>query len=87
MPVDIESTLQKALGELRSQRERLNRQIIALETALDGTAGSAKPPVPAAVPRPRRRRMSAAAGRAVGQRMKAYWAKRRSTAAKKKRKR
>jgi hypothetical protein len=77
MTVDLDSTLRKALAQLQSHRERLNRQIIALETALDGVSG-ATGPVTGAVSRPARKRsMSAAARRAVGQRMKAYWAKRR----------
>ena len=76
MLVDVDSTLKKALGQLRSQRERLNHQINALEMALDGsTAGPGMPPP--SRPR-RRRRMSAAARRALGQRMKAYWAKRKA---------
>ena len=78
MPIDIDSTLKKALGQLRSQREQLNRQIMALETVLDGNSGSPGRAIQAVSGRPRRRRMSAAARRAVGQRMKAYWAKRKA---------
>jgi hypothetical protein len=84
MANDITATLRQALGRLSAQRERLDRQIAAIEGALGalgrGTQGS----------RARRsvrrggRRMSAAARRAVGRRMKAYWAKRRADAAKSK---
>jgi hypothetical protein len=75
-PNDITAVLQRALGELQSQRMKLDRQIAALRLVLDGDG--AKAPNDASVPR-RKRRMSAAARRALGLRMKAYWAKRRES--------
>ena len=91
MPVDIGKTIRDALSQLRGERDRLDRQIAALQSALaemDGKAGDAAMPhasraavnaVPAASRRGRRKRavMSAAARKAVSERMKAYWAKRR----------
>jgi hypothetical protein len=77
MADDITATLRKALGKLTSEKARLDRQISAIQTALgalgrspqrDGARGN--------------RRMSTAARKAVGKRMKAYWAKRRAEAAK-----
>ena len=77
MANDITTTLRKALGKLTSQKARLDRQISAIDTAL-GVLGGAQ----------RRRSarsgkgMSVAARKAIGKRMKAYWAKRRAGAAK-----
>jgi hypothetical protein len=77
MASDITTTLRKALGKLTSEKARLDGQISAIQAALsalgrppqaDGARGG--------------RKMSAAARRAVGKRMKAYWAKRRAEAAK-----
>jgi hypothetical protein len=75
MADEIATTLRKALGKLNSQKAHLDRQISALEAAL-GVLG--RPPHtngPQA-----RKGMSAAARRAIGKRMKAYWAKRRGGA-------
>ena len=77
MANDITATLRKALGRLSSQRERLDRQISAIETALGALGRS-----PQAAGARRGRRMSPAARRAVGRRMKKYWAKRKADAAK-----
>jgi hypothetical protein len=77
MANEIAGVLRKALVQLSAQRAELDRQISAIQAALgalgspdraDGTRG--------------RRAMSAAARRAVGKRMKAYWAKRRAAKAK-----
>jgi hypothetical protein len=76
MANDITVTLRRALTKLSSQKQRLDRQISAIETAL-GALGRAPQ---AAAPRGRRR-MSPAARRAIGKRMKAYWAKRKADAA------
>ena len=78
MANDITATLRKALGNLTSEKARLDRQISAIETAL-GALGGRPPQANSARGS---RRMSAAARRAVGKRMKAYWAKRRADAAK-----
>jgi hypothetical protein len=71
MPDEITSTLRKALARLQTERERIDRQITAIQSVIgsaDGRAASAG----------RRRPMSAAARRAVSRRMKKYWADRRS---------
>ena len=76
MANDITITLRKALGKLTSQKTRLDRQIAAIETAL----GAMRRPQQRTGARGGRR-MSAAARRAIGRRMKAYWAKRKAEAA------
>ncbi len=75
MANDITVTLRRALTKLSSQKQRLDRQISALETALGALGGAPQ----AGAPRGRRR-MSPAARRAIGRRMKAYWAKRKADA-------
>ena len=77
MANDITAPLRRALGGLTSQRERLDRQISAIETAISALGGSSQ----AAGVRRGRRTMSAAARRAIGRRMKAYWAKRKADSA------
>lgn len=76
MANEITVTLRRALTKLSSQKQRLDGQISAIETAL-GALGRAPQ---AGAPRGRRR-MSPAARRAIGRRMKAYWAKRKADAA------
>ena len=77
MANDVKTTLRKALGKLTSEKARLDQQISAIRTAL-GALGR-----PQKANRARGgRRMSPAARRAVGRRMKAYWAKRRAEASK-----
>lgn len=88
MPIDITKTLRKALKELQAEREKIDSQIAAIERVLvtdsRGPGGRARRP---AKGRKRTRKpMSAAARKAVGRRMKAYWAKRREQAAKAKEK-
>jgi hypothetical protein len=68
----VRTTLRRALTKLNSDKTRIDRQIAALETALGALAGRAQQAGRG------RRRMSAAARRAIGRRMKAYWAKRRA---------
>lgn len=76
MPVDVTGTLRKALSELQSERQRIDRQITAIHTVLGGAVhGRVSMSIGR---RRRRRRMSAAARRAVSQRMKAYWAARKA---------
>jgi hypothetical protein len=77
MADEVSTTLRKALGKLNSQRAHLDRQIAALESALGVLGRQPQTNGPRA-----RRGMSAAARRAIGRRMKAYWAKRRESAAK-----
>jgi hypothetical protein len=67
--------LNQALKQLASERSRLDRQISAISTALNELGE--KIVAPRARTR-RRRTMTAAQKKAVGIRMKAYWAKRRT---------
>ena len=76
MANEITVTLRRALTKLSSQKQRLDGQISAIETAL-GALGRAPQ---AGAPRGRKR-MSPAARRAIGKRMKLYWAKRKADAA------
>ena len=78
MANDITVTLRQALGKLSSQRQRLDQQISAIEGALGALGRSSQ----GRGARSGRRTMSPAARRAVGRRMKAYWAKRKAEAAK-----
>ena len=80
MATDVLSALRRALAELHSQKDRVDRHITVMETALGALNGQR--PVSGS-PR-RRRRMSPDARRAIGKRMKAYWAKRRAEAARSK---
>lgn len=80
--VDVTTVLRRALSELESQKSRLDRQIAALHAALDGDAPATSPTNSTPTSSRRRRRMPASARRAVGLRMKAYWAKRRAAATK-----
>jgi hypothetical protein len=85
MPLNVMATLRFVEPFAGSkQRAHLDRQIAGVRSALDGLgtgAGVGRSLRSRARVR-RRRRMSAAARRAVSQRMKAYWAKRRATRAK-----
>ena len=78
MPVDVQGTVRKAIQQLEAEKRRIDAQITALQTAL----GNANPQRRVRAPGRRRKRMGPAARRAVSQRMKAYWAKRRAAAAK-----
>jgi len=77
MANDVQRMLRKTLASLSSERERIDRQMHALETAL-GAMNSQGRRAATRVPsrKRRRRRMSAAARKAISQRMKAAWAKR-----------
>lgn len=83
MRVDVGGTLRQALAKLTAEKERLDRQIDAIAAALhtlDGglRASGAMPARRKSVRKTKRRTMSKAEREAVGDRMKAYWAKRRS---------
>ena len=81
MPVDIRSSLNKALRGLESERSRIEGQISALTDALSAIGGSGRGRTAIkSSGRRSRRAMSAAQKRAVSKRMKAYWAARRKTA-------
>jgi len=85
MARDVTTTLRRALAELQSDRQRIERQIDAIRTIL-GASGrrerGRRARRSAGTGRRGRRRMSAAARKAVSQRMKAYWAKRRASSGK-----
>lgn len=76
MADDVRDALQAALGKLNAQKDQIERQIAALSIALRTLGRRVRP---SSDGRPRRR-MSPAERRAVGLRMKAYWAKRRKVA-------
>jgi hypothetical protein len=84
MPFDVTTVLRKALNQLESQKSRLDRQIVTLYAALDGDAPQTAETNGTLPPASRKRGMSTAARRAVGLRMKTYWAKRRLAATKEK---
>ena len=84
---DVTALLRRTLQQLRADRTRIDRQITALEGALTTLGGRAGWRAPGAAKkasktaaRPRRT-MSATQKKAISQRMKAYWATRRTTAA------
>lgn len=82
MAVNVTETLRKALLQLEKEKARIDRQITAVRTALDGLNDWKALAVsgPRSRPALRRRQMSAAARRKIGLRMKAYWNKKRATA-------
>ena len=84
MMASVTSTLRKALHQLEKERERIDRQITAIRSVLDesGTTRKLASLAKARRPKAKRRQMSAAARRAVSQRMKAYWEKRKAAAGK-----
>ena len=84
MMASVTSTLRTALHQLERDRERLDRQISAIRSVLDesGTARALASRATPSRPKPKRRPMSVAARRAVSQRMKAYWDKRKAAAGK-----
>lgn len=86
MILNLVAPLRKALGKLEGEKLRIERQIATVRAALEALGGSVqRTPAPATTrAKPRQRRMGAAARRAVSQRMKAYWAKRRAETAKSK---
>jgi len=87
MPTDVAKTLRATLSKLTAEKRQIDRQITAIQGALRAVNGT-----PAVgqekdrAPKRGRRRMSPAERKAVARRMKAYWAKRRGAAAKRKRK-
>ena len=82
--MNLVAPLQKALATLEKEQQRIERQITVVQAALDALGGKGKPTpaVPTAPPQVVKRPVSAAARRAVSQRMTAYWAKRRAEAGK-----
>lgn len=83
--MNVAQTLRKALANLRAERDRIDRQIAALQTVIGGEDRGRRAQRASSGRRRRSRRkpMSAAARQAVSRRMKAYWAaKRKGQAAK-----
>lgn len=83
MILKLVAPLQKALRTLEVERRRIERQIMVVQAALEGLEGKRKsaPAGSATRPKVKQRKMSATARRAISQRMKAAWAKRRAKAA------
>jgi hypothetical protein len=77
MPDDVTRALHKALTELESERQRLDQKITAVRAVLD-SGFDGQTTTRARRGRRRRPTMSAAARRAVSERMKKYWAARRA---------
>ncbi len=80
MILKLVAPLRKALATLEREKRRIEQQITVVQAALEGLEGKRKSAPAASAPRPKakKRRLSAAARRAVSQRMKAFWAKRRA---------
>jgi hypothetical protein len=75
--------LRKALRQLEGEKQRIEHEITAVRVALKALGDKGRGTTASSTrPRATRRRMSAAARRAVSHRMKAYWAKRRAATAK-----
>ena len=81
--MDLTRPLRKALVTLQAERARSDQEIAGVEQALAALSGIPQATKGRPKPRrtPRRGLMSATARKALSQRMKAYWAKRRETAA------
>ena len=84
MSVNVMPTLRKAVRELEAEKARIDRQLTAIRGLLGSldNAKSRAAGVTRQIRTRQRRRMSAAARRAVSHRMKTYWAKRKAAAAK-----
>lgn len=86
MAIDLGKTLRKALVVLQADRDGISRQIAAIETVLaaGGTPRQRRRGRSKSRQKSGRKPMSAAARKAVSQRMKKYWAERRAEATKEK---
>ncbi len=84
MATDITKTLRKILADLEKDKARIDRQLAAIRGALAAldTRGVRRGKETGPGRRLRRKPMSAAQRKAVGRRMKAYWAKRKAEAGK-----
>jgi hypothetical protein len=83
MPItNVTATLRTLLRQLEAERGHLDHQIAAIRDALDGATRPGSVGRIRRGTKPARPRMSAAARRAVSQRMKTYWAKRKGQRAK-----
>ncbi len=81
MPTAVDRILQNALAQLKAERDKLDRRIGAIESALSGDAARRSN---TAQPKggPGRRHMSDKARKAIARKLKAYWAKRKASGAK-----
>ena len=77
MVESAETVLKRTLSQLVAQREKTEKEIKAVHNAL-AAIGVASPNLAG---RRKRKPMTAAERRSVSKRMKAYWAKRRKSAA------
>jgi hypothetical protein len=84
VPINVIATLRKAARELEAERARIDQQLAAIGSVLGSVNSTRGRAVRAARPvsTRRRRRWSAPSRRALSQRMKAWWAKRKAAAAK-----
>lgn len=81
MVLHLTAPLRKALRQLEVEKQRIDGQIAAVRAALEALGDTGRGTAPSRA-KPKRSRMSVAARRAVSQRMKAYWAKRKAALAK-----
>lgn len=85
MVPNVTLPLRKALRRLETEKQRIDREITAVQAALEALGDRGRrAPAPPTRAKARHRGMSAAARRAISHRMKAYWAKRRAATAKSK---
>jgi hypothetical protein len=91
LPVDVTKALKEALSKLTAEKRTIERHAAAIQEALRAVNGAnggqrSSSRVVTRGAKRGRRRMSPAERKAVGRRMKAYWAKRRGAAGKRKKK-
>jgi hypothetical protein len=86
MPVDVSGALRQALASLIAEKVRVERQIWGLRQALSAGGRASLDGGRPSRRRAVRKRMSPAEREAVSARMKAFWAKRRAGASKRRRK-
>ena len=87
MPADVTGEIRAALAKLTVEKRRIEQQTAALQAALravNGSNGQRATGARSVTRRTKRgrRRMTRAERKAVGRRMKAYWAKRRASGSK-----
>ena len=75
--MDVDKTFRLTLASLRAERDRINRQIGAIESVLNVDGRGSRET------RKSKRGMRPAARKAISRRMKAYWAKRKKAAGRK----
>jgi hypothetical protein len=77
MPINVTTTLRRAMQSLQGERNRIDGQIRAVQTAIGISTNSHTGSNSRLSTSSRRRRMSPAARLALSKRMKAYWAAKR----------